>query len=192
MGGAPRRFAPLVYPQVKRCGCVPEGRPEISRWWSPSVTTGVGQNRFCVPAGTPDQDSQQCQCCSGALPGRACFCRCVSGGYAALHHRLISAAPPAQRFVGKLIVCPTLASRFSFLQRAATGMNDSCKGVGISSSAVPGALPSDACPGVIFIISARRHVRPERLLPIHVEWQRGPTASSSRPRLRRPGCGHPG
>src|SRR6266511_4076643 len=51
-------------------------------------------------------------------------------------------------------VCPTLASRFSFLQRAATGMNDSCKGVGISSSAVPDALPSDACTGGIFIISA--------------------------------------
>src|SRR5262249_20776447 len=26
-----------------------------------------------------------------------------SGGYASLHHRLISAAPPAQRLVGKLI-----------------------------------------------------------------------------------------
>src|SRR5215475_2763830 len=66
----------------------PGGTMEISRWWSPSVTTGAGQNRFCVPAGTPDQDSQQCQCCSGALPGRACLCRCVSGGYA-------RAPPPA-------------------------------------------------------------------------------------------------
>jgi len=25
-----------------------------------SLTTGIGQNRFCVPAGTPDQDSHQC------------------------------------------------------------------------------------------------------------------------------------
>ena len=32
---------------------------DISRWWSLSVTTGVGQKRFCVPAGTPEPDLQQ-------------------------------------------------------------------------------------------------------------------------------------
>src|SRR6266508_2675143 len=32
----------------------PGGTMDISRWWSASVTTGVGHNRFCVPAGTPD------------------------------------------------------------------------------------------------------------------------------------------
>ena len=30
-------------------------------------------------------------------------CCCVSGGYTPLHHRLMSAAPPAQRLVGKLM-----------------------------------------------------------------------------------------
>src|SRR6266540_1996267 len=34
----------------------PGGTMDISRWWSASVTTGVGHNRFCVPAGAPDQD----------------------------------------------------------------------------------------------------------------------------------------
>src|SRR2546428_6642757 len=40
---------PLVYPQVKRCVCVAEGRPEISRWWSPSVTTGNAATEACAP-----------------------------------------------------------------------------------------------------------------------------------------------
>src|SRR5262245_23754435 len=39
----------LVYPQVKRCVCVPEGRPEISRRRSPSVTTGNAATEACAP-----------------------------------------------------------------------------------------------------------------------------------------------
>jgi hypothetical protein len=40
---------------------------------------------------------------SGALSRARCFSCFVPGSYAALHHRLQSAAPPAQRLVGKLM-----------------------------------------------------------------------------------------
>ena len=80
----------------------PGGTMDISRWWSGAKPPELDKNGFASRQG------RRTGMRSIANPGPASFqgaCSCwgVSGGYASLHHRLMSAAPPAQRLVGILM-----------------------------------------------------------------------------------------
>src|SRR5262249_29637776 len=78
-----------------------EGRPEISRWWSPSVTTGAGQNRFCVPGGRRTRIRSNANAVPAPFQGAHASLAAFPVVTLGLHDRLISAAPPARTFVGK-------------------------------------------------------------------------------------------
>jgi hypothetical protein len=66
---------------------------EISRWWSPSVTTGTGGKIY---SGAPE--GRQTEVTSVAPPGLGDVLDCVRW----FLHRLISGVPPGQRVIPDL------------------------------------------------------------------------------------------
>src|SRR5262247_1808270 len=99
----------IGFPTSQEIPFVPEGRRKLAgggaqrnhrSWTKPMLRPSRDAGLRCVAELSR----------SGALSGRGSCCG-VSGGYASLHHRLTSAAPPAQRIVGKLMAdAPRTAS----------------------------------------------------------------------------------
>jgi hypothetical protein len=73
---------------------------DISRWWSGAKPPELDKNDFASRQGR--RTGMRSIASPTPFQG-AGSCWGVSGGYASLHYRLMSAAPPARRLVGILM-----------------------------------------------------------------------------------------